>query len=388
LRGSSTALGAGIFTPVNYTSPPAWNAHYGNYNAVRISLGNYPASGETVGQPGEQTDIPNALFAGINIPANTISSPATHGSGVAGMALSASAQNGAVGVYGFGGQTADNVSSWGMNPIVTNCPTPSCRVGTGYSANSMWGLEVDVNYMRKGTVVPGPTRIHGVDIVGVSDTQVGPGGYSWGVVVRPMGIGETPPIPWQNGFVTGDGAAINALAIGARGLPGTVSDSQPICLAAYGGTTTPLSSCIYNDSGGELVMNAVQQTIFQIQGTALMQLGMQNLILWPIAATPAVPSVALLLESRNNTAGLMSSTVKSVPNASQTAADLVFDTQGGSTIMQSNGVVNLMISPNPPTGFSVLQVRVNNNAGSNIAGVSLGDVGSCGAGYRCLRVVN
>ena len=155
--------------------------------------------------------------------------------GVSGLALSsASPQVGGVGVFGFGGMSGNSSSgAWGANFVGDNCPTPDCITRTGFTGAAVWGIEVDVNIMKTpGGGDPGMMQVHGVQIIGASETQVGSGGLSVGLDVSPLGIGS-PIIPWQVGIGVKDGAALEGLALGSLADTGITSDSQPACWVAY-----------------------------------------------------------------------------------------------------------------------------------------------------------
>jgi hypothetical protein len=344
-------------------------------------MNNYPVTSE-FGNNG--INLSQAIVGAINVPASATNPFSVAPIGVAGYGVSASSSVGAVGTFGFGGILTPNALSWGGNFLVTNCPSPNCTTGTGYSGGTQWGIEVDANIMKAGGTAP-VTKVFGVDVIGASETQVGVGGLSWGMVVQALGIGTSPPTPWQIAYVSADGAAVTAMSVGGTTVPGTTGPSQNLCFNAWNGST-PIGGCINESSGGimQLANNGGFITL-AAAGVAGFEISSSTVNVLAPSTAPGTTSEALDFQAYNSAGTMIAASMQLVP--ALTVGNMYINVPGGSVIFQSSGVTNFGITPSPASSATAISALVNNNAGVNLVTLTLGAPNSCGTA-RCVIVPN
>lgn len=370
----------------NYAGPAWGTTGYGNYDAVRISVNSYPTSGE-LQNPAGNTTSPTGLTVGLNVPSNALASPASGwGSpAIAGYALSASTEMGAVGIFGFGGMTAASVQAWGANTVVCNCATPNPLTETGFAGTTLWGYEDDINvYKLPNGSAPTNLTVYGFQIIGGAEVTPGAGSNYYAEVISPLGTG----VPWQTAINIANGASTNGIVLGSVGAPGTTSAAQPLCQIGYNGNNTPISSCVQETAGGTMQLNPTAGLQFEISSVLYGQLATSNLTFYDINGygdtTHSVNSVAIILAANNNAGSLINNTIQGIPDGA--TSDLAID--GANIIKLENGVaIDAEIIPIGGANSTSLELMVYNNGGASLQAVSLGAASSCGSA-RCLEVPN
>jgi hypothetical protein len=303
---------------------------------------------------------------------------------VAGYGVSASSSVGAVGTFGFGGIFNPSALSWGGNFLVTNCPSPNCTTGTGYSGGTQWGIEVDANIMKAGSAAPAGTIVYGVDVIGASETQVGTGGASYGVIVQPLGIGKSPPVPWQIGFTSADAAAITGMSLGGTTLPGITGPSQTLCFNAWNGSS-PIGGCINETAGGVMQINNNGGFIgLSAAGILGLEVSSSTVNILAPSASASTSSEPLDFQAINNASAMVIGTVQLI--AGGAVGIMQMNSPGGGYVLQ-NSNTNIFSLATPTAGQSAIGALVYNNAGVNFVNFAVGAVNSCGTA-RCITVPN
>lgn len=142
----------------------------------------------------------------------------------------------AVGLFTAGTAEVDGAASWGVNTLLQDAATRSVGTGTGRVLVN----EFDFNVMNPDT------QVIGVSVGGNSLAQPA---TSNGFIVNPLGDG----IKWGGGFVTIDGAANYALAIGTTLTSGIDVPSQ-------------FATWVYRDHTG-MKQQANLQVVSAVNGT-------------------------------------------------------------------------------------------------------------------------
>lgn len=343
------AVVAGVTSGMGVTGPTAWDSGTTIYDGFRISVNGYPVSSEF---GNNAINLTQAIVGAVNVPSNATNGFSAASYGVAGYGVSSSANEGAVGTFGFGGSHATNAEAWGMNALVTNCPSPNCATNTGYQSQTLWGIEVDANVMKSGGVAPPNLIVYGIDIIGASETQVGSGGASYAAIIQPLGIGSSPAIPWNIALLSSDAAAQVALYAGATCAAGGTCGSQPIDFNAFDGTITPILSYISETSGGILqLQGATFLNIGAAGNTAVAQASSTSFALLAPSTGASTPSVPLDFQAYNNAASMLAGDIQLIPRSA--VADMVINSASGRVILESGGVGLFTVDPAVPAQFQI-----------------------------------
>ena len=219
------------------------------YNGLQFSQGTPIPAAQQFGANSVSFGIQQAIVGTASIPA----ADATTGqaAGVAGYAITNTATGGAgavaVGVFGQGSTGIANASVFGSNFVAQNVDGNASV--QGFNCNYIAGLELDVNLWK----LPGgadPTvnggHAYGLVVAGSSNLAATVPNSSAVVVDR---LSVFTNIPWNFGFSTYAGAAINAFVAGPMG----VGSNQPSQLMVYqsvdaGGV--PRAAVTFSDQNG------------------------------------------------------------------------------------------------------------------------------------------
>jgi hypothetical protein len=374
---ANTTIGAG------FVGPTSWNTGATIYDGLRISVNNYPVTSEF---GNNLINLTQGLVGAVNVPSNATNPQGAASFGIAGYGVSASSAVGAAGTFGFGGILNPNVPSWGGNFLVANCPSPNCTTSTGYSGGTQWGIEVDANIMKSGGAAPAGTKVFGVNVIGASETQVGAGGESYGMVVQALGIGATPPIPWQIAYSSADAAAIIGVSIGGTTLPGTTGPSQTLCFNAWN-VSTPIGACINETAGGVLQINNNGGFVTLSAGGVLgLEVSSSTVNVLAPSTAPSTSSEPLDFQGINNASAMIVGTIQLVASGANGIMNM--NSPGGGYALQNSNTPLFSLTPAPTAGQTAIGALVFNNAGVNFVNFAVGAVDSCGTGHRCITVPN
>ncbi len=194
-------------------------------------------------------------------------------------------------------------------------------------------------------------------------------------------------IPWQVGLGVQDNAALEGLALGSLGATGSVTDSQPACFVAYGGTSTANAGCIKVDSSGSFHFDSWSgYNKFDTNHVTVAQFRPGSLDMLPTGTAANTNSATFTLSAINSAGASVVDYIQGVHNGS--GSDLVVDSAGGSVILQSSGVPALKTTSVVSANNTGMFLLVNNASGANMVLVQLGPADGCGTGFRCLKVPN
>jgi hypothetical protein len=205
---------------------PNWRAYNSLYDANRFDVGGFPATSEF---GNNLNPITQTLVASVNVPSSALGGNAAFG--VAGYGMSSSTSVGSVGIFGQGSVNASGVSDWAANLVISNCglhPT-SCATNTGFNANVLYGLEIDTNISKFSGGGPN-SALRGIYFNGASEVQP-TNAIVAAIDVDAMGTTVSPKIAWKDGLRLDDGAAVNAINIGATGAGNNVG-AMPIVMSS------------------------------------------------------------------------------------------------------------------------------------------------------------
>lgn len=231
------------------TAPgPVWGSYASLYIPNWLDLGGFPANWLEFGNstPGVESVVGTAYCP-----------VSDHGSagcfGVSGYAVADGTSNEAVGLFGVGMGHVDSAQAWGFNTIVQNCVgTSSCATNTGHSGN-YYGGEIDININKESGTSP-LANVRGLYIIGGSEVAPVGGAYN-AIDIDSPGIGQNPHLAWADAVKTEDGAAVDALHIGALGV-GNGYGSQNISLNGKTSGGSAFAARITTDSSGNLLLQA------------------------------------------------------------------------------------------------------------------------------------
>jgi hypothetical protein len=222
---------------------PAWASYSNIYSGFTSNINSYPV---TARFGSNAVGCAEAMAGLVDVPST--SAAGNHSAGVAGYARSASTSQGGVGTFGAGMCTADGVSAWAFNSIITNAAIPNPGNGAGYDTCTLYGFELDFNIMKKGGATPtGPLR--GLYFIGASEVQPNSPTVN---TIEIDGLNFTgTKIPWKQAFVVVDGAAQTFANIGSISVNtgATTSDGQPIKASAYSGGVQKAGQIYLNSLG-------------------------------------------------------------------------------------------------------------------------------------------
>jgi hypothetical protein len=176
---------------------------------------------------------------------------------IAGYGRSASLNQGAVGVFGFGGVTGGGGSgsnafaAWGMDQLVTNCPTTNCATKTGFDYGDIYGDEIDVNLRLPANGVTPNVNTKGLWIVGSSETQTT--NQSNAIEIGPLGLYAA--IPWKEAIRLDDGAGQVGLDLGLIAA-GNGHGSMPVDFRGLDSTGASSLGSVGMDQSGDLVLTS------------------------------------------------------------------------------------------------------------------------------------
>lgn len=160
----------------------------------------------------------------------------------------------------FGAAVAAGQASsvWGSNWALIDDPSRTAVRGST-KARTLVGSEADFYVNRDDSSVDGFT-VAGNSLVAPS--------YSAGFTVK--NLSQMASIPWQYGFLTQDGAATNAVVIGAQARSGASVYSQFLHMRYRDAKGTPRQTTLQADpSGGVHITNAGGSPSLSVDGQAL-----------------------------------------------------------------------------------------------------------------------
>lgn len=266
------------------SSGPDWPSQYGNYASFIVNTNNYPNSGLF---GAGTTSIPEGFRSALLIPSNT--SGVNHGTAIAGYTMTMSPNEGAVGVFGFGGMNAPHGSAWGLNAVVTNCNTPSCDPNSGFTDSVLYGLELDFNIAKlPGGLAPN-TALRGIYLIG--DSKVNPPNITFAIDVDTFGINQSPHLQWSSAYRTEDGATGVVVEAGANGI-GNNFGSQVFRMHSKSSGGVDRYATMQSDPDGNMVLIPGVSSFISLQdgsGNQLMNIGPFNTsLLSPLAFKPVL----------------------------------------------------------------------------------------------------
>lgn len=237
---------------------PSWRNLSAIVDANKYDINGFPTANEF---GGNATGTVQALVGSISVP--SVSSATNHGAGVSGYAQTASRTTGAVGVFGFGSTSARNGQAWGGNFMAQNCPVAAhCETGSGVSPSNLYGAEINVNLYKSGSAVPNAAT-RGLYIVGGSETESSHPIFN-ALEVESPGAFQMPKLLWKNAIIVADGAARNALVVGATGIGNGVG-SQPVIFTARDRKGAVLQSALQSDAAGNFLITSPRSALAVLQ---------------------------------------------------------------------------------------------------------------------------
>jgi hypothetical protein len=240
--------------------------------------------------------------------------------------------------------------------------------------------------MKSGGAAPAGAKIFGVNVIGASETQVGAGGESYAMVVQALGVGTTPPIPWQIAYSSADAAATVGVSLGGTTLPGTTGPSQTLCFNAWN-VSTPIGGCINETAGGTLQINNNGGFVTLSAGGVLgFEVSSSTVNVLAPSATANTSSEPFNLQGFNNVGAMINGTIQLV--ASGVNGIMNMNSPGGGYALQNSNMPLFSLTPAPAAGQTAIGALVFNNAGVNFVNFAVGAVNSCGTGQRCITVPN
>jgi hypothetical protein len=227
---------------------PNWRAYHSLYDGNRFDIGGFPISSEF---GNNLNPITQTLVASVNVPSTALGGNAAFG--VAGYGLSASPSVGAVSIFGQTSANADSVSAWAGNLVISNCGLhpSSCATNTGFNLNVLYGLEIDTNISKFSGLAPN-SALRGIYFNGASEAQPS-NAIVAAIDVDAMGTTVSPKISWKDGLRLEDGAAVNALNIGATGTGDNVA-SQDFIFTSRGGGGSVHTGMLVQSATGDLAL--------------------------------------------------------------------------------------------------------------------------------------
>jgi hypothetical protein len=152
-----------------------------------------------------------------------------------------------VGVFSALSQNTNllNVSQYAYNGVVRNLNGLDAAIdGNGYDFDTLLGMELDVDVVKKsGSVTPVGTVI-GLKIIGGSTVK--PTHGASGIRIFPMGTG----LPWDTAYVVEDAAATTGMFIGAASAAAANVASMPLYWRGYDGSSASTLAHIQVGSDG------------------------------------------------------------------------------------------------------------------------------------------
>jgi hypothetical protein len=240
------------------TKRPSWRGLSTIFDGNRYDLNGFPPSNEF---GGDATGTIQALVGTISVPSS--STATNHRAGLAGYAETASPTTGAVGVFGFGSTSVRNGQAWGGNFLAQNCPVAAhCVTDTGVSPSNIYGAEIDINLFKSGGASPNAAT-RGLYIVGGSETVTSNPIFN-ALEIDSPGVFQRPKLAWRNAITINDGAANNALVVGATG-SGNGVGSQPVVFTARTRRGAVLQTSLQSDPAGNFLITAPPSTLAALQ---------------------------------------------------------------------------------------------------------------------------
>lgn len=235
------------------------------HNVLQVSQGTPLPSGQQFGC--NNNAVQQAIVGTISIPAGDTTTFQT--AGVAGYAITNTPERGtntgpgAVGVFGQGLTGVANADVFGASFIAVN--TNGDQNSIGFDMNYMAGAEIDVLVWQKaGGVDPAITagHVYGLTIAGSSNLAAKITNSSAVVVDR---LSVQTNIPWDFGFSTYAGAAVNAIVAGPAHT-GINQDSQYVAFQYSDGAGAPtIGAKIKGDFAGNLLLAPGAGAIAELQ---------------------------------------------------------------------------------------------------------------------------
>lgn len=192
--------------------------------------------------------------------------------GVCGYSITNVAANaagaGAIGVYGNGLLGVPGGNVFGISAIAQN--SNGDQSITGYDANYVGGIESDVLIFKKsGGADPTITSGHVYAYIAAGSSTLAArisNGTGSAAYVADM-LSVFTGIPWEHGFQTYAGAAVNALTVGPAGL-GANQPSQTILFQSVNAGSVPKTGSLELDQNGSLIAFPTSGTNFVVSAGA------------------------------------------------------------------------------------------------------------------------
>jgi hypothetical protein len=248
---------------------PAWATWTTPHDGLRVALNAYPVGQQFFNGNGP---IAEAIVGAVKIPSASVGIWA---SGVSGYASTSSTATGAVGVFSEVHADAASTNLYGMNTLVTNCPTHYCDNSIVKDLTNLWGVEIDFNLHKLPDLSAPTANVRGLNLIG--DSQIQPLGILNAIDIDQFGI--TDDIPWKTGLYFNPGSVNYPIYITAAasttgtavyvGKTGTGDNegSQLIHLAGRNAGGSDTKVMIVSDPDGNLVLKPDTGTV-QIQDSA------------------------------------------------------------------------------------------------------------------------
>jgi hypothetical protein len=338
-------------------------------SAFEINVGSYPPS----------TEIPAAVMQGLTV---KVAVPATYTqnpwppTAISAFITNANANNAnatAVALFGFAGTAGDTGAApgtvTGMNVVASNCAKLTCADGSGFNG-AVSGLEVNLDYKKKGAAQPSIGAAHGIRINGGSEVDAISGSFA--LHIDGLNLFTTPKLPWLYGIFSADGAATTGLFLGRASNSGD-GTSQALAFRSRAAGADQDATFVYKedqyleftgtpDLGGIRALNLDARNAFLINGVDAITMG------------------GGCVNFLNGVNGLMA-LCNTVPENVFRNTSHIFQTLAGAA-----DLFKLQAAGGADTTGMLL--TVNNGAGVNLAVVSLGANDSGGVGFKALRVPN
>jgi hypothetical protein len=235
------------------------DGHALNYSGMQVSIGDTIGYGEQIGQGAAGFKQAVVGTVATNATDNPIPGPIGGLGGAYGV-MGYAKGNGTTNVVGVGGYAAANVTNgnaWGANFVVHN-QMPVVLNG-GKATNWMSPIECDVN-VWKGPAGAEMTHnnIFGLYIHGGGDSTT-----NQGQAIGVERLSVTTDARWLTGVASRTGAAITAFLAGPATRAANTVDSQYIALQALNGAGATITSRIWADSGGDLILQSPNALVLE-----------------------------------------------------------------------------------------------------------------------------